>query len=185
MEKKKIVKPLVIATAVAAVAGIGAVSFAAWNNANSKTANVNGNTLGSVTLFGFDGDGTAPTAFTGLLPSNQPDAAIADTRKEMTLPAVVLDSATAYTVTVTATPTAAAGNTLSEGLKLYVVVQDSADAAPELTDATWKEVGSTAVFNFSTETSLKAYFKLSSESTADMNATYDIVFTAADTTPAA
>ncbi len=185
MEKKKIVKPLVIATAVAAVAGIGAVSFAAWNNANDKTANVNGNTLGSVTLFGFDGEGTAPTAFTGLLPSDQPDADIADTRKEMTLPAVVLDSATNYTVTVTGTATAAAGNTLSDDLKLFVVVQDATTAAPALADATWKEVGASAVFNFTTETSLKAYFKLSSGETADMNATYDIVFTAADTTPAA
>ncbi|MDE5593139.1 MAG: hypothetical protein K2I75_04320 [Clostridiales bacterium] len=49
---KKTVKSLIIAASVAAIAGIGAVSFAAWNNGATNTTAKNDATLGSVTITG-------------------------------------------------------------------------------------------------------------------------------------
>lgn len=60
---KKKVKSLIIAASVAAIAGIGAVSFAAWNNSTNDTANSGSVNTGSVTInAGFvSADGTAVT----------------------------------------------------------------------------------------------------------------------------
>lgn len=49
---KKTVKSLIIAAAVAAIAGIGAVSFAAWSNNTNSTAKSDGVNLDTVTISG-------------------------------------------------------------------------------------------------------------------------------------
>lgn len=68
--KKKIVKPLVIAASVAAIAGIGAVSFAAWGGGTSNKTVTGGNT-GHVDTTGF-GSGSTTTLSKKLMPHDQP-----------------------------------------------------------------------------------------------------------------
>lgn len=74
---KKFLKPLVIATSVAAVAGIGAVSFAAWQS-GTKTNPVSGATTGHVDTTGFATGSTTSLSKT-LLPYNQGSATGNDT----------------------------------------------------------------------------------------------------------
>ena len=49
---KKKVKSLIVVAAVAAIAGIGAVSFAAWNSNTTNSIAKNGHTLGEVSITG-------------------------------------------------------------------------------------------------------------------------------------
>lgn len=87
---KKIVKSLVIAASVAAVVGVGTVSFAAWTGgeASRSTADLQG---GSISAVGFDsiqvfngnetsaiGSGTTPVAMKPLMPYNQNMTSISD-----------------------------------------------------------------------------------------------------------
>ncbi|MCH5163282.1 MAG: hypothetical protein J1G38_07345 [Clostridiales bacterium] len=66
---KKFVKPLVIASSVAAIAGIGAVSFAAWTSGTPSTESATGSTstiiteAGTVTI--------TPASATALVPYDQ------------------------------------------------------------------------------------------------------------------
>lgn len=66
---KKFVKPLVIAASVAAIAGIGAVSFAAWNG-GTASKNVSGGTTGHVDTTGF-GSGSTASLTDKLMPRDQ------------------------------------------------------------------------------------------------------------------
>ena len=66
---KKFVKPLIVASAVAAVAGIGAVSFAAWTS-GTTTNNVTGGGTGFVSTSGFV-SGSTSSLTDKLLPYNQ------------------------------------------------------------------------------------------------------------------
>ncbi|MDE5562824.1 MAG: hypothetical protein K2J01_04685 [Clostridiales bacterium] len=77
---KKTVKSLIIAASVAAIAGIGAVSFAAWNG-NTQTNNVTGAATGHVDTTGF-GDGTTTSLSLQLMPQDQQNI---DTTSETTM----------------------------------------------------------------------------------------------------
>ncbi len=177
---KKKIKALVIATSVAAVAGIGAVSFAAWSSTNHETATSTG-ANGAVSLLGFSAN--TATGFTGLLPYDQvasTDPSEANkTMAKIALPTIVDDSKT-FDITVTSDASLAATS------KMYVCVSDTAPttfAGAATTE--WLELNSTGVtfedFD-STKTNLNAYFVLVSTDTADMNATYNITFKVAEAT---
>lgn len=68
---KKAIKSLVIAASVAAIAGIGAVSFAAWEDEGIKSGSAGG-TLGSITAYGFD-SALSETLTGTLMPYDQED----------------------------------------------------------------------------------------------------------------
>lgn len=179
---KKFVKPLVVAASVAAIAGIGAVSFAKWTGNHSSATSSGAN--GTVSLLGFNTN--TATGFTGLLPYDQVDSAAPsatnNTLKTISLPTVTPDSK-AYDVTVSSSDVA---TNLTKGGKLYVYVGTSAatnDFAGSAT-AEWKEVDSTgAKFEFaSSDTTLTAYFVLTSNDTDEMSATYTLTFAIAEHT---
>lgn len=66
---KKAIKGLIVAASVAAVVGVGAVSFAAWTGGANSEATATGTTA-TISLYGFDSNAiTGPTA--NLLPYNQ------------------------------------------------------------------------------------------------------------------
>lgn len=67
---KKTVKGLIIAASVAAVVGVGAVSYAAWNAGTDNTKTVANNTLGNVSVLKFDGKVTT-SKVENLLPIDQ------------------------------------------------------------------------------------------------------------------
>lgn len=171
---KKKIKALVIATSVAAVAGIGAVSFAAWSSTNHETATSTG-ANGAVSLLGFSAN--TATGFTGLLPYDQVASTDpSETNKTMakiTLPSVVDDGKT-FDITVTSDAT------LGTGSKLFVCVSESAPTAAFAGAATteWLEIDADgAVFEDLTGNGARtAYFVMVSTDTADMSATYNITF---------
>lgn len=174
---KKKVKALVIATSVAAIAGIGAVSFAAWTG-NHKTATSDG-ANGNVSMLGFSTN--TATGFTGLLPYNQVDSAAPsianNTMKTIALPTIV-DDGKAFDITVKATNFSSA---LDSASALYVYVgtaeATSAFAGSETTEWLKIDADAGAVFaNLTGSTARTAYFVLVSEETDDMNVTYDISF---------
>ncbi len=128
---KKFVKPLVIAASVAAVAGIGAVSFAKWSGGTAKqTQDV---TTGSVTNFLSVGSLT-PTAVTGLLPWDQKQItteAVTPSTTDNTMATIAftvsLDAqSTPYNLTIYAQPAT------SDGITFGTNYGDSSDLTTEL-----------------------------------------------------
>ncbi len=169
--KKKIVKPLVIAASVAAIAGIGAVSFAAWSGNSNSNVTSSGNNTGNITMIGFTGTPTLAN-IEGLLPYNQGSG---KTIGSVQLPAYEANEA--YTITVTTT----------SSLTLYVNVGAEITTAPSATTAEgWKAI-TAATFDFTvtaagtTETVNDKYLNiiLDSSVSTDMNQTFDITVTLA------
>ncbi|MDE5593138.1 MAG: hypothetical protein K2I75_04315 [Clostridiales bacterium] len=173
---KKTVKALIVAASVAAVVGVGAVSFAAWTGSGTTTASQNTNTTGSVSVVGF-GNEASLAAVTNLMPWDQDSGT---TVAHYTLPKVTSGNE-GYKITVTAD----LKNSWTGSL--YVIVDDSASTAasdPDTAANGWKAIDGTAsVFTFTatgdTPKQLYAHVILDSDKSADMNQTYDLTFTLA------
>ncbi|MCM1368473.1 MAG: hypothetical protein NC184_06680 [Roseburia sp.] len=172
MEKKKIVKPVVIAASVAAIVGIGAVSFAAWTGSNTNAA-LSNQTTGEVTLSGF-GSNAATTTDTALVPYNQVQGATGKTKVvNVTLPGFTSEEAKDIKVTKTG------------DLKLYVVIDTTATKAlgnnPSLDD--WNEIGTGYTYNgtgagltATTATVYYAHIILDDSDASHMNTTWGVNF---------
>lgn len=186
---KKFLKPLVIATSVAAVVGIGAVSFAKWSGNSNTTAGSTGGT-DTISLIGFASNSV--TGFTALQPYDQDDAknSVATAAKTIVLPAVSSNGTEKYDIKIKAD--AALG--LDSSSHLYVKLATSAPSetihdgsAFETTNLTttngWYEVGTSdvTVISESQETgAYTAYFLLVSGESGDMNKSWNFTFTAAE-----
>lgn len=175
MEKKKIVKPVVIAASVAAIVGIGAVSFAAWSGNTNHTADLAQSTTGNISTVGFATAPGALAAVTNLMPYNQ---GTGTTFYSVKLPDFT--TTTNYKITVTAKSNTA-------NLDLYAKVGAQVTAAPEnLTD--WKAVGATCVYEFTGITTLTTVsdkylsIVLDSGDEADMNKSFELTVTLAEKT---
>lgn len=177
---KKTVKGLIVASAVAAVVGVGAVSFAAWSGGDT-TKTVTDNTTGTVSVIGF-GTETTLAKQEKLMPWDQPDAKLNGGIKiaKYTLPTVKTNEDYKITVTV--------DKKNSWDGDLYVIVNSVADTTasdPNAEGSLWKELnGTDSVFTFDktgdTAAQHYAYIILdSNEILADMGQSYDITFTLA------
>lgn len=144
MEKKKLVKPIVIAASVAAVVGIGAVSFAAWN-AGGKEITVPGGT-GTVATAGITllTNNLAAEQNNVLVPYNQnlDNSPITDAGKtavkvwQITL-VPNSDVASDYTVKITDNGSAVANT----ALKVFVGESWSAPTGDSLSTTDFKAIG--------------------------------------------
>lgn len=127
---KKFLKPLVIATSVAAVAGIGAVSFAAWSGGTNSGGTATGQ-LGSITAYGFDTALSATMGENKLMPYNQPSVSANQVKVwSVALPTVTGSDATKIQVRLTSDP----GLDSSSGIYVKYSTSDVSDAPTALTD---------------------------------------------------
>lgn len=177
---KKTVKSLIIAASVAAIAGIGAVSFAAWNTNVDNDAVTNAGGLGNVTAtvgFVLTGSDTATPelSLTGkLMPYNQATADVETGETQMWSVALADINVTAKNWTATLTQ---AGMTLESGSKFYYTVNTTETQALPTTDLTaWTELnGTNAVEITNTEAqTVSGYYLhiiLDSSSLKDMDKT--------------
>lgn len=157
---KKKVKSLIIAASVAAIAGIGAVSFAAWNTSTNDTANSSDVNTGSVTVSaGFiSADGSAvsmslvDTSKTKLMPYNQPGTLDPDqtTSFVFNIPDFQVKKDVAYKFTLSTTD--------FSGIEFKYQIGAAAATVPTdetgYSDAAWIAIG-TATNNFTAETADK------------------------------
>lgn len=177
MEKKKIVKPVVIAASVAAIVGIGAVSFAAWTGDNKNVSTQQG-TTGSVTLTGFANATDVSITNAALVPYDQTEGLTSNVYKMATvsLPKITSDDKVDIKVTV------------SEGTDVSLYVQlvlatATAPTAPTENLNDWNAIGSSG-YTFKgtgdgikgTDVEYKAYIVLSSNTTGDMGKNYTVNF---------
>ena len=200
---KKFVKPLVIAASVAAIAGVGAVSFAAWTSGNTDSdATVTAN-MGSTSVtagFVVTNAGDQKTlSFSGTDKLVPVDQATPGTGNTTMLTAALGDIQVpkgSYKFTLSATT----------DLKLYYQVATSASAptvtaetgttvtdkedsiATQLTGTGWTALGSdtadvAVTDNVKTVSDLNLYIILVSSDTADMNATAALTLTLTYTAP--
>ncbi len=185
---KKFVKPLVIAASVAAVAGIGAVSFAKWEAGTKSVDTGSGSALGTVTLdASFDDDAPTLAKIENLVPFDQ---GTGTTYVVVTLPAITATDDFSVTVTY---KTALALNDTYKGSatnvtgKLYAAMGDQSASIPAdgtalaAASATWKEVGASCKLGDYTKgsgiTDAKVTIILDSDAVTDMGATFDLTFT--------
>ncbi|MDE6618700.1 MAG: hypothetical protein K2K13_06720 [Clostridiales bacterium] len=179
---KKTVKSLIIAASVAAIAGIGAVSFAAWNT-NVNTTAKNDATLGSVTISGGfvkHGENTyeaLTTTDTNLVPYDQGSGTVA---LVFNIPDYQVVKDTAYTLTLTATG-------LQSGSTFKYQIGDAAATGPaDATEyASWgTALGAAAVSETptadATVTGKKMTVILDSSNFADMGASVTFTLTYAE-----
>ncbi len=191
---KKFVKPLVIAASVAAVAGVGAVSFAAWQ-AGTKTAvdTDGGSGLGTVTLSAsFDDPSATLNKIENLVPFDQTDATVGSGVKYVvvTLPAITATDdfsvAVTYKTALTLNDSYKGTATAVQG-KLYAAMGDQSASIPAdstalaAASATWKEVGSSCTLGDYTKgtaiSDAKVTIILDSDKVTDMGATFELTFT--------
>ncbi len=177
---KKTVKSLIIAASVAAIAGIGAVSFAAWNTNVDNDAVTNAGGLGNVTAtvgFVLTGTDTATPDLTltdKLMPYNQDGDDVGAGETQMWSVALADINVTAKNWTATLTQS---GMTLESGSKFYYTVNTTATQALPTTDLTaWTELdGTNAVEITNTEAqTVSGYYLhiiLDSSSLKDMDKT--------------
>lgn len=181
---KKTVKSLIIAASVAAIAGIGAISFAKWEGGTSIDTTSGANTTGSISSIAWQSDNTL--TFTGnLMPVDQGEAGSGTLILAAQIPTFVVTGN--YTITVTAED-----NNVANG-KLYVKVDDTAVTAPDMTgladnqDATviaklgetWKQAGASATWtgsDLAANTPVTKYIGvvLVSSNLGDMSKTFKI-----------
>ena len=174
---KKFVKPLVIAASVAAVAGIGAVSFAKWEAGSDATGTVSGKTDSIVTV----GNLTVSDNLSGktLMPWDQVDQYDAATNVKVIEISVSSDGEGDQYFSIKLT--SAATNTYTVGkLKVFAGETYAAPSGDTLS-ADWKEITTS-----DQELKLysgKAYVVLDSGNTADMNKDFSLTITAAAQAP--
>lgn len=181
MNKKKIVKPIIAAAAAAAIAGIGAVSFAAWSASNSSVT-TSSNTTGKVSVLEFDAaTANQPGKVENLLPIDQNGT----TPEYKTVTFKINKSAGyAYSDFKLNVKYGTTAPTLATASGIYVSKTVPSDTTP-----TGSKVDSTGVdvtFNLSDASSdtYTLYVWLESDDTADMNVTFDLIYTLADGTTA-
>lgn len=128
---KKKIKALIIATSVAAIAGIGAVSFAAWETAGSADLKASETTGTKVIAVGFEDGTEVVNKGLKLMPIDQPSLAEDKTETyfyKVPLTVVAGDTVdfTGYKITATvALPEEAeTGDTLPTGLKIAMLTAD-------------------------------------------------------------
>lgn len=177
---KKTVKSLIIAASVAAIAGIGAVSFAAWNVNTDSNVDTNAGGLGNVTAtvgFVLTGSDTATPDLTltdKLMPYNQAAADVDTGETQMWSVALADINVTAKDWTATLTQT---GMTLESGSSFYYTVNTTETEALPTTDlSAWTQLnGTNAVEITNTEAqTLKGYYLhiiLDSSNLKDMDKT--------------
>lgn len=170
---KKFVKPLIIAASVACIGGVGAVSFAAWQNANHAAVDTTGAT-GSISLLGFASN--TATGFTGLMPWDQSGASVTlsdSVYKSVALPAIVSESKT-YKIT------ASSDETLDGTVYIKLATTAPTETITSVSDLTtggWVALTSTAeevVASATGDTTYTAYFVLASTDTADMGQSFNV-----------
>ncbi len=187
---KKKVKSLIIAASVAAIAGIGAVSFAAWNTKVDKDVNVNGGATANVeTTVGFvlTGEDTsvADLTLTGaILPYDQGEG----TR----IWSVALGDYNVKNAAYTFTLSYATDNTttLATGSAFYYSISDTAVAAAPTDLTSWTELATAVTMEAPTAagtvTGKYLNIVLKSDDMADMNKTgIKFTLTLADATTGA
>ncbi|MCH5156078.1 MAG: hypothetical protein J1F69_05665 [Clostridiales bacterium] len=139
---KKTVKSLIVAASVAAVAGIGAVSFAAWSGASNKTHTIESANTGTVVAVGF-ADGTTSTGTDkALMPIDQPSI----TSESQTYYYVVTlkTSGTDFTgYKIKATTEAVGSSSVPTGLKYQVTDSAPTTGAEASLDENWKTLSGT------------------------------------------
>lgn len=185
---KKILKPLIIAASVACVAGIGAVSYAAWAGSTGGDVTATGNSTGAVTSVAWkDNNPELTISGTNLVPVDQGTGTVILTAA---IPTFVATDA--YTITVSLE-----NNNLVEG-KLYVKIADAAVTAPDMSSledhdnetvvtalgSDWKEINGTdsvlaVTSGVAANTEVDKYIGivLVSNSLKDMNKTFDVKVT--------
>ncbi len=185
---KKKVKSLIIAASVAAIAGIGAVSFAAWNNSTNDTANSGSVNTGSVTInAGFvsaDGNAVsmalADTNKSKLMPYDQPGALDTDqtTSLVFNIPDFQVKKGVDYKFTLSTTD--------FSGIEFKYQIGAAAATVPTdetgYNDAAWIAIG-TATSDFTAEstdkviTGQKLTIIMNSDDFADMGKTGSFTLT--------
>lgn len=179
---KKFVKPLIIAASVACIGGVGAVSFAAWQNTNHASVGTDG-TTGSVSLFGFESD--TATGFTELMPWDQerdaqnPVVLSAATYKSVALPAIESDDKT-YTIQASSDETLT--GTVYIKLATTAPTTSVSNVADLTTDGWVALTGSLqdVVASATGDTTYTAYFVLDSSANADMGQSFNVTISIAE-----
>lgn len=188
---KKTVKSLIIAASVAAIAGIGAVSFAAWSGTGSKNVTTSGN-LGDVETVGYAS--ASVTGWSGtLVPYDQPESTIKGDGgivMSIELPSVTAVAGQKVLIKCTVTGYTPTANTAEITYKndLYVMyqVEDEDEEGPSADDikAANKIVGSSDIelkaFTATTTETGVLYFMLDSNDLAARNAQYSFTITLTD-----
>lgn len=179
MEKKKIVKPLVIATAVAAVAGIGAVSFAAWSGADTDPVTKSGatgeiSTLGALTVTA-DAASLNGENLKSLVPADQGTVTDCVNYWKFTLSCddATGDATPSYKIEGSLTAGSEDGSTAVGGAKLYWLATAPNAATPETTN----EITGTATA-LTPDANGVVYVYLVASGTDAMNATVSLTFSA-------
>ena len=184
---KKVVKGLVIAASVAAVAGLGAVSFAKWDASTYKTSVDGTGTTGQIALIGFKSN-DAITLSGKLVPYNQGElGGISEAVDYISVKLPSFDVSKGYDLTVTLV---SEGSTIADE-KIMVKYGDQVSATvtntsgyDALTKGTAKNIENVATesvqLNGNVSTTIEGKYLtiiLDSDSSADMNKTFKLQVT--------
>lgn len=179
---KKKVKALIIAASVAAIAGIGAVSFAKWQAGTDNVKEVANNQLGAVSVLKF-GE-TVPVAFTGLLPVDQGSGTV---NAPVTFKIITSEGYDKSDFKLTVKLTMAEDNALQSGSGIYGLMGTTAPTATaqgtEITAA-----GTEYTYNLTDADENGVYtlqISLKSDKLEDMNQKFTLTYTLSDGTTAA
>lgn len=182
---KKKVKALVIATSVAAIAGIGAVSFAAWEG--QKTQSTNQSTATITTLAGL---ATITAPGDELLPYDQPGTPAEGNTTMWNIAVKALGDVSSYDLNCELTVTPASGKTFGGTIRVLLDTTATATAPTKenigswgtaLTAGTPTKINTTTLAT--TDTTYYAHIVMvSSDATNDMNADLALEFSLGDLT---
>lgn len=139
---KKAVKSLIIAASVAAVAGIGAVSFAEWSGASNKTHIIDSANTGTIVAVGF-ADGTTSTGTDkALMPIDQ--SSIQSDSQTYYYTVTLKTSGTDFTgYKITAKVEAVESSSVPTGLKYKVTSSAPTTGSGASLDGTWNTLTGT------------------------------------------
>lgn len=180
---KKTIKSLVIAASVAAIAGIGAVSFAAWSGATNKEVKNEALSTGTVEAVGFAADSTIANNDKALMPIDQTTI---NTGSETYFYVATLKTSgtdfTGYKIKVTAA--ANSGSSVPTGLKYKVTdsAPDTGSVASSSTLSAWDTLGTSSVdivTSVADNTTYTVYIALDSDNsnyTANAGKSFKITF---------
>lgn len=174
---KKFVKPLIIVSAVAALAGIGAVSFAAWRTGAADPVKIGGQSDSVDAAYSFaDGSGSTTITVSTIMPYDH-------------------DGKNSYAVTVsipeiTATQNFSISVTYAESKTivgdLYVALGDQSSSAPKKAETlgdTWHVVGTSTGSPMNVEKTdipTQLTFLLETHTSADMGKSFALTVTLGD-----
>ena len=179
---KKFVKPLVIAASVAAIAGVGAVSFAAWSAGTDNTKDVENNTLGKVSVLKFDTSVTT-SPVTGLLPIDQnTDAYDATTNPVYGVTEFQIVTSAGYGYSDFKLKVEIDATGIDAGTKFYV--SDTAPSASSKGTEIDATNGAELTYNIQTSGNYSLYVCHDSSEDADMEKSFKLTLTLSDGTTA-